>query len=726
MRKIAGAYARFILQWSTSLFAVLRSNITGPLARPEATSSTLSALFRDSPALLGAAALLAYLLLGLDWGAGAAIWHYTTLSLGMLLAIPPAARVARGVWHAWADPRPVSTAALYGLGAAAAGIAAIGVLRLLGLVPQLVIPIHGTLTFQGVLTAIDPDLLILAGATGLGALIGGRYGDPQRRALGLFCGCAAGFVITANAYFLGVADYTVLMTPDSPGYLYRNACRTPGYLVLLTPLKLADPRWLVALQLNLVLASQVATAAAVLRLTSSVAAGIVVLVVATLLCHLNSLAFFVLTEPVFAAALGFAAAAAIAYLRAPSTWLAAALGLAIAAALAVKAVAPALVLVVPFLLLRAASARHIKALAMLGPPIVCLVGLSAVGRVANGAWSPTNFGGYALAENLAWGIRNDSYSTDPDLSAAIEESLRSFTGDWPSPLDANAYLATSIDNLDIMFWKTMVPVVARRHGLGEGAPHCPREVNAALTTLGTDAIRRFPFAYAGHVAVQFYGLWGQVLVPQTWDKQARRLRRDIAQAMTTWSWRAAPPRWRPTEERLAAVRAGAGTYDARPLFLDRVKLLVGAFGATVGAAPTVLPRARPPVPDIDPGTAKDDEIAAREMALSVPDFMRICPYLGMVFAALTLAFAALSPRIARLKPEVAALALLGLLINAYFASHALFMFALPRYAACIEAPLAAFIAILGYAAVRAIGVPALGRLAGALRSRSGPMTWSRG
>jgi hypothetical protein len=70
--------------------------------------------------------------------------------------------------------------------------------------------------------------------------------------------------------------------------------------------------------------------------------------------------------------------------------------------------------------------------------------------------------------------------------------------------------------------------------------------------------------------------------------------------------------------------------------------------------------------------------------------------------------------------------LLGLLINAYFASHALFMFALPRYAACIEAPLAAFIAILGYAAVRAIGVPALGRLAGALRSRSGPMTWSRG
>ena len=32
-----------------------------------------------------------------------------------------------------------------------------------------------------------------------------------------------------------------------------------------------------------------------------------------------------------------------------------------------------------------------------------------------------------------------------------------------------------------MFWDTMVPIVARKHGLGDGAPHCPREVNDSLT-----------------------------------------------------------------------------------------------------------------------------------------------------------------------------------------------------------------------------------------------------
>jgi len=158
-----------------------------------------------------------------------------------------------------------------------------------------------------------------------------------------------------------------------------------------------------------------------------------------------------------------------------------------------------------------------------------------------------------------------------------------------------------------------------------------------------------------------------------------------------------------------AIRAGAINYDTRPLFLDRVKRLVGRFGEIVGAVPMILPRTRSPIPSIDP-RATETESGAAEVAMARQNSVRICGYLGVTFVVLTFGFAALSPWTGRLKPEMAALAQLALLINAYFAAQALFIFATPRYGACVEVALAAFIAILGYAAARTIGGPMVVRL----------------
>jgi hypothetical protein len=471
-----------------------------------------------------------------------------------------------------------------------------------------------------------------------------------------------------------------------------NACRTPGYLALLTPFKQIDARWLVAFQLNLVVASQVAVAWAVSRLTASALAGVLSLAIATLFSHLDFLAFFVMSEAMFASAVGFAAAAAIVYVKSPSTWCAAVVGLSIAVALTVKAVAPAMAIVALLALLRPAADARIKALAMLGPPVICLVGLAGLGRISHGAWSPTNFGGYALAENVAWGIRNDSYSTDPKLSAAVEEKLQVFQHRWPAPTDVNAYLARSIDNLDAMFWDTMVPIVAGKHGLGEGAPHCPREVNASLTALGIEAIRRDPLRYAAHAAVQFYGLWGFALPSASWSNHARQTRRAGGSPMSAWNWRAAPSNWRPTPLTLASVRNGGAKYDANGLFVDRVKRHLGKLAAIFGVVPALLPRAQTPLLAADPGDADAGPAPAAVRRASI----RIWQFPAVALGALTIALAALGPWIRRLPPEIAALALLALLINAYFAAHALFMFASVRYAASVEAPLAAFLAIAGY------------------------------
>ena len=80
----------------------------------------------------------------------------------------------------------------------------------------------------------DPDLLIFVGLMGFGGLVGARYGGEKACSLGLFLGCAVALVATVNIYFLAVANYSILMDHDLPGYLLINDCRTPGYWAFLS------------------------------------------------------------------------------------------------------------------------------------------------------------------------------------------------------------------------------------------------------------------------------------------------------------------------------------------------------------------------------------------------------------------------------------------------------------------------------------------------------------
>lgn len=251
----------------------------------------------------------------------------------------------------------------------------------------------------------DPDLLIFVGLMGFGGLVGARYGGEKACSLGLFLGCAVALVATVNIYFLAVANYSILMDHDLPGYLLINDCRTPGYWAFLSLFRTIDPRWLIAVQLNLVLASPVSMAWAVRRVTNSTIAGVATLLIAGLFAQLYSFSFWALTEALFSAAFGFAAAASIAYIRSPSNGLAVASGLSIAAAIAIKAVAPALLVANAFVLLRPATHRGLKALCAVGIPILCLSLLMVFARISYGSWSPTNMGGYALAENVAWELK---------------------------------------------------------------------------------------------------------------------------------------------------------------------------------------------------------------------------------------------------------------------------------------------------------------------------------
>ena len=661
-----------------------------------AVASVLFSGGRESR-LITLLAFVGYLLLCLDWSPGGGFLSYILSSVialvGWFLLLIGLLAATSCVKASWARGGATGQT-FFAVVAAVAGVAVIwGVLRIVWLGP-LSFHIGGSLFFREWIVSTNPDLAVFVGLTMLGALAGQHSAGPKGRAVGAFWGCAMALVVVANAYFLGVADFSILMTPDSPSYLYRNSCRAIGYLILLTPFKVFDGRILVAFQLNLILLSQVAVAWAVLQLTRSVLTAIATLMIATLFCYLYSLSFYVMTEATFAAAIGFIVAGAITYIASTSLRSASVVGVATAAAIGIKAAAPPLIIAVLPLLLRSTTNRRLKAVAILGPPVACLLALTVWGRVANGTWSPTNFSGYALAENVAWAIQKDPFSTEPELSAAIEEKLQPFAASWPSPWDASAYLIHSMDNLDVMFWNTLLPVVLQKYPPPPGSQGCTPTVNDALMKLGTNAVRRNPLRYAEHVAVQFYGLWAFALVPQKWaDHPGDRLN-GIGEPTSEWEWRAAPAKWRPGPERQAFIDkgyqdAGVLKYADRTLFLDRIKTLGTTIGAPIGATPAVFTRPGPQQTGADPKSAQWR-----------PRQIYMWQYFAGTIAIAMVLTSALVFRMHRLSPEVAALVIIALLINGFFGTQALFMFAAPRYSACAEVALAGLLAIFAFVATR--------------------------
>lgn len=646
---------------------------------------------RTFNSLAAVAGVLGYLLLGLHWRSDDSIVLSIVHAAGVLLLLSGVI----AVFEAAAQPSKNSAFGYYTVAAACFAGIAVGIAVIVGVIPQSAAVIGtDSLSYRDWFLSGKPDLLVLLSCLLLGLLLAIQFGGLEKRDFGLFAGAAAALTLVTNACWLGIGDFSVLMSADAPGYLYRNGCRTPGYLALLTPFKHFDARWVVFAQLNILLASQIALAWSVLRLTSSVLAGVLVLALLIPCSQLISSSFFIGPEPFFAAAFAVAAAASISYLRSPSMLSASAFGLAVTAALGLKAVAPAMLVAVPFLLLRKTPDRRRMAVAMLMPPLLGLCALSAIGRISNGSWGPTTFGGYALAENVAWGIRSDELSSEPELSAAMEANLRDRQNAWPSAWNPIAYLSYSTQHLDAMFWGDMMPIVSRHYGFGGGAPSCPPQVNQSLMALGKEAVRRDPLRYLVHSDLQFYGLWDFALVPQPWSGSVLRTRQHLGMPMSDWYWRAAPVHWKPSSERLVAIGNAGSDYGTRRLFIDDAFSAISRAAAALRISPSALDRG-PPSPIQTEGDSPEAIAAAIEIAQSSPRELPILPGLGLVFLVFTVALAALASRLSSLSSEIAALTILSIQINAYFAAQAMFMFATPRYSSCVEAPLAAVIAILG-------------------------------
>jgi hypothetical protein len=307
----------------------------------------------------------------------------------------------------------------------------------------------------------QPDLMVFSGLFVLGACLGWLRSGWSGARLGAFVGAATAVLVVINAVLLGSGPFWVVLAPDSASYLKLNACRTPGYYVFLQPFVDIDPRWLVLVQLNLLIGALIAVAAGCAYVTASCLVGIATLFLGLAFGEHFTYAFLVLTEATFTAALGIAVAAALAYLRSPQLWSAVVVGVTIAIALAIKASAPVLLVSVALLLLLPTARRPLKAAGLVGVPAFCLLTLMAVGRINHGSWSPTNFMGTSLIGHVAYGIRGDELASNPELSALIDSEIRRYHEKWPPIYQLDDYVRASQNDYNAMLYVNILQIVSR-------------------------------------------------------------------------------------------------------------------------------------------------------------------------------------------------------------------------------------------------------------------------
>ncbi|WP_212023224.1 hypothetical protein [Bradyrhizobium tropiciagri] len=523
----------------------------------------------------------------------------------------------------------------------------------------------------------QPDLMVFGGLLVLGACLGWLRSGRSGARLGTFVGSAAAVLVVINAVLLASGPFWNVLVPDSTSYLGINACRTPGYYIFLQAFTSIDPRWLVAVQLNLLIATLIAISAACSYVTTSSLVGIATLFLGLAFGEQFGAAFQVLTEATFTAALGIAVAAALVYLRSRRLWSAIVVGVAIAIATAIKASAPVFLISAALLLLLPATHRLLQAAALAGIPVLCLLALMTAGRITHGSWSPTNFMGIALVGHVAYGIRGDERASNPEMSALIDSEIRRYYEKWPAINQLDDYVRASQNDYNEMLYRHILPIVskyqlkdARSSTPGFSHPStvseyntlltqvsCSNERNGILMSLAEEAVLRFPGRYIAHVGAHYYGLWSYALIPTKYNEMAalqRQVAAESQQNMEKWS---VPQAWQASSARIAALKESAVAVGAHSLiFSDLQASLAARLGTTTAMLIGLLAT-----------------IAA----------------LGMFILPL-------------IPGDIAAPVVVAGFVVPYFAVNSLFQVALTRYTSTGEFVIAAFITLTGFALISRI------------------------
>ncbi len=251
----------------------------------------------------------------------------------------------------------------------------------------------------------------------------------------------AGMAVSVNVAVFTATNSLPCLWPDSLSYLDWSVMRTPGYLAFLAAVLsvFGDMRWIVPIQLNILLASIACLGWAVQALFQSRLAALLVVLPLFATTPLLLAACDVLTEALFASLLCLHVASVFALLRTKSRQAALAAGVTMGLVIAVRPVGYALLAAAPLLLLflREQWRAVVPALAGGVAAVVLIAGAAQYAR--HGLWGTQAWGGRAAAAHVSPIITAELDNGYPELTREWSGRLAPLTGDLREPSSLHVY-----------------------------------------------------------------------------------------------------------------------------------------------------------------------------------------------------------------------------------------------------------------------------------------------
>ncbi len=324
-----------------------------------------------------------------------------------------------------------------------------------------------------------------------------------------------GAIVVINHVMFDLMAWRPCLLPDSISYLRWSAIRTPGYPLFLQAVLavFGDARWIVPVQLNLLLLSFAILGWSVGCLFRSRTVGLLIALPLLVTSPLLSESYMVMAEALFIALVCVHVAAVLWLIRTKSGWAGFIAGLTMALAITVRPAGYALLVGVPVLLfLLHGHSRRAQGF-LLGGLGLALLAAMAVQYARFGTVGTQSFGGIALIGHVAPVITEDVTNEYPALTASIARRLAPDVQHLRDLFPLLEHWQVTEQTYNQLLYEHILPEIGAyvdRTEPGLSGESRAIRGNEVALAIAASAIRKRPVWYAWHTLAHYTGLWGAV------------------------------------------------------------------------------------------------------------------------------------------------------------------------------------------------------------------------
>ena len=319
-------------------------------------------------------------------------------------------------------------------------------------------------------------------------------------------------IVYINVVIFNVTKSLPFLELDSFSYLQGSVTRTVGYPLFLQAILavFGDVRWVVPIQLNMLLASIVLMGWAMGSLFRSRLIGLLVILSLFVTTPLLLASCQILSEALYIPLICLHVAAAFMLFRTKSRYASLWTGLTMGLAIAVRPAGYALLAGVPILLLLLRDRwRQIGGFLLGGLGLTLIIAV-AVQYERHGLWGTQAFGGFSLIGHVAPIITDDLDTDYPDLTRKIARRIGPFIQDLPKSSSLEEHWRKTSAMIGIVEFPHIIPEIAEYVRQTEpelGDQERIIRINDIAMSISKSAIRIRPLWYTRHVLAHYYGLW---------------------------------------------------------------------------------------------------------------------------------------------------------------------------------------------------------------------------